>query len=242
MQKHRLLALLLFQTDAFKQYDCKGHFKLFALLKSPIFVTQRKIWAIVSLVIPLRNNAGSINLHVGFYLLYKCIQVAFLIVPHMPDFIALQYAIQNNCRKVWRCFLMIFCTFWRSRNFLSNSPLKLFCGFNLTCRLSLAKQLISLSALQLHVHAWFNCFTYKFCFACVYLHVQFSSLCSSLSVIPVLSPAPPPPPHLDFFLWDYICICKSVAVLIQKIVKHNSSRYKPRELEGLKVIWSQECW
>ena len=29
--------------------------------------------------------------------------------------IALQYVIQNNCRKVWWCFLMFFCTFWRSR-------------------------------------------------------------------------------------------------------------------------------
>ena len=31
--------------------------------------------------------------------------------------IALQYVIQNNCRKVWWCFLMISCTFWRSRFF-----------------------------------------------------------------------------------------------------------------------------
>ena len=38
--------------------------------------------------------------------------------------IALQYVIQNNCRKVWWCFLMISCTFWRSRNW----P-KLSCGF-----------------------------------------------------------------------------------------------------------------
>ena len=29
--------------------------------------------------------------------------------------IVLQYAIPNNCRKVWWCFLMISCTFWRSR-------------------------------------------------------------------------------------------------------------------------------
>ena len=29
--------------------------------------------------------------------------------------IALQYVIQNNIRKVWWCFLMISCTFWRSR-------------------------------------------------------------------------------------------------------------------------------
>ena len=31
--------------------------------------------------------------------------------------VALQYAIQNSCRKVWQCFLMISCTFWRSRIF-----------------------------------------------------------------------------------------------------------------------------
>ena len=42
--------------------------------------------------------------------------------------IALQYVIQNNCRKVWWCFLMISFTFWRSRRKLSNSP-KLSCGF-----------------------------------------------------------------------------------------------------------------
>ena len=43
----------------------------------------------------------------------------------------LQYVIQNNCTKVWWCFLMISCTFWRSRKKekLSNSP-KLSCGFN----------------------------------------------------------------------------------------------------------------
>ena len=29
--------------------------------------------------------------------------------------IALQYVIPNNCRKVWWCFLIISCTFWRSR-------------------------------------------------------------------------------------------------------------------------------
>ena len=34
------------------------------------------------------------------------------------QYIALQYVIQNNCRKVWWCFLMISCTFWRSRIFL----------------------------------------------------------------------------------------------------------------------------
>ena len=28
---------------------------------------------------------------------------------------ALQYVIQNNWRKIWWCFLMISCTFWRSR-------------------------------------------------------------------------------------------------------------------------------
>ena len=45
------------------------------------------------------------------------------------DNIALQYVIQNNCRKVWWCFLMIFCTFWRSRRRKKlNSP-KLSCGF-----------------------------------------------------------------------------------------------------------------
>ena len=43
--------------------------------------------------------------------------------------IALQYVIQNNCRKVRWCFLMISCTFWRSRQNLLNSP-KLSCGFN----------------------------------------------------------------------------------------------------------------
>ena len=43
--------------------------------------------------------------------------------------IALQYVISNNCRKVWWCFLMISCTFWRSRKYLWNSP-KLSCGFN----------------------------------------------------------------------------------------------------------------
>ena len=43
--------------------------------------------------------------------------------------IALQYVIQNNCRKVWWCFLMIFCTFWRSIKKKLNSP-KLSCGFN----------------------------------------------------------------------------------------------------------------
>ena len=43
--------------------------------------------------------------------------------------IALQYIIPNNCRKVWWCFLMISCTFWRSRKHLSNSP-KLSCGFH----------------------------------------------------------------------------------------------------------------
>ena len=37
--------------------------------------------------------------------------------------------IPNNCRKVWWCFLVISCTFWRSRKKLSNSP-KLSCGFN----------------------------------------------------------------------------------------------------------------
>ena len=41
--------------------------------------------------------------------------------------IALQYVIQNKCRKV--CFLMMICTFWRSRKKLLNSP-KLSCGFN----------------------------------------------------------------------------------------------------------------
>ena len=29
--------------------------------------------------------------------------------------IALQYVFQNNCRKVWWCFLRISCIFWRSR-------------------------------------------------------------------------------------------------------------------------------
>ena len=43
--------------------------------------------------------------------------------------IALQYVIQNNCRKVWWCFAMISYTFWRSRKKLLNSP-KLSCGFN----------------------------------------------------------------------------------------------------------------
>ena len=41
--------------------------------------------------------------------------------------IALQYVIQNNCRKIWWCILMISCIFWRSRNFFLNSP-KLSCG------------------------------------------------------------------------------------------------------------------
>ena len=44
--------------------------------------------------------------------------------------IALQYVIPNNCSKVWWCFLIISCTFWRSRKKLSNSP-KLSCGFNI---------------------------------------------------------------------------------------------------------------
>ena len=44
--------------------------------------------------------------------------------------IALQYVIQNNCMNVWWCFLMISCTFWRSRKSLWNSP-KLSCGFKL---------------------------------------------------------------------------------------------------------------
>ena len=43
--------------------------------------------------------------------------------------IALQYIIQNNCRNVWWCFLMISCTFWRIFFFL-NSP-KLSCGFKI---------------------------------------------------------------------------------------------------------------
>ena len=42
--------------------------------------------------------------------------------------IALQYVIQNNCRKIWWCFLMISCTFWRSTTNFLNS-LKLSCGF-----------------------------------------------------------------------------------------------------------------
>ena len=42
--------------------------------------------------------------------------------------IALQHVIQNICTKVWWCFLMISCTFWRSRKKLLNSP-KLSCGF-----------------------------------------------------------------------------------------------------------------
>ena len=42
--------------------------------------------------------------------------------------IALQCVIPNNCWKVWCCFLMISCTFWRSRKNLLNSP-KLSCGF-----------------------------------------------------------------------------------------------------------------
>ena len=29
--------------------------------------------------------------------------------------IALHYVIQNNCRKMWWCFLMISCTFWKSQ-------------------------------------------------------------------------------------------------------------------------------
>ena len=37
---------------------------------------------------------------------------------------------QNNCRKVWWCFLMISCTFWRSRKNLLNLP-KLSCGFKI---------------------------------------------------------------------------------------------------------------
>ena len=44
------------------------------------------------------------------------------------------YVIQNNCRKVWWCFLMISCTFWRSRKKLLNSP-KLSCGFNAALKL-----------------------------------------------------------------------------------------------------------
>ena len=40
--------------------------------------------------------------------------------------IALQYVIQNNCMNVWWCFLMISCTFWRSRQILLDSPS---CGF-----------------------------------------------------------------------------------------------------------------
>ena len=42
--------------------------------------------------------------------------------------IALQYVIQNNCRKIWWCFLMIPCILWRSRKKFLNSP-KLSCGF-----------------------------------------------------------------------------------------------------------------
>ena len=50
--------------------------------------------------------------------------------------IALQYVIPNNFRKVWWCFLMISCTFWRWRKNLSNSP-KLSCGFKLLHRVYL---------------------------------------------------------------------------------------------------------
>ena len=39
--------------------------------------------------------------------------------------------IHNNYRKIWWCFLMIPCTFWRSRKKKLNSP-KLSCGFNWT--------------------------------------------------------------------------------------------------------------
>ena len=56
--------------------------------------------------------------------------------------IALQYVIQNNCSKVWWCFLMISCTFWRSRIFFLNLP-KLSCGFKgdlrTICRFSYMK-------------------------------------------------------------------------------------------------------
>ena len=42
--------------------------------------------------------------------------------------ITLQHVIQNNCRWVKWCFLMVWSTFWRSRKFLTNLP-KLSCGF-----------------------------------------------------------------------------------------------------------------
>ena len=45
-------------------------------------------------------------------------------------FLHLQHVIQNNCRWVWWCFLMVWSTFWRSRKNLTNVP-KLSCGFNL---------------------------------------------------------------------------------------------------------------
>ena len=47
--------------------------------------------------------------------------------------IALQYVIQNSCRMVWWCYLMISCTFWRSRKNVSNST-------KLSCCLSAVKQ------------------------------------------------------------------------------------------------------
>ena len=47
--------------------------------------------------------------------------------------IALQYVIQQNCMNIWWCFLMISCTFWRSRKNVWNSP-KLSCGFNIDCK------------------------------------------------------------------------------------------------------------
>ena len=65
--------------------------------------------------------------------------------------IALQYVIQNNCRKIWLCFLMIFCTFWRSRKNLLNSP-KLSCGFNVSSMIVQGRAIFFNDFFQLYSH------------------------------------------------------------------------------------------
>ena len=118
--------------DSFGTCMAKMIFLFFVCFVNAEF--YRAVWTIKALLtirsemLPFSENNQNIkifrvppNTYIG-YILY------IMIICHWAC-IALQYVIQNICRKVWRCFIfMISCTFWRSRRKkLSNSP-KLSCG------------------------------------------------------------------------------------------------------------------
>ena len=111
-----------FHNNVLKPMDSFGtwwNFFLFFVFVNAEF--YRVVWTINALLtvcsemLPFSGNNQNIKM---FGVPPEHFAIGYVHNDNLPlRYIALQYVIQNNCMNVWWCFLMISCTFWRSRFF-----------------------------------------------------------------------------------------------------------------------------